>query len=69
MGRTAGRGCRVEKSDWHLLESLHLSLLTSNHNDLQCIMAVASLHFPNLVQVFLLAQANSEPNRKEYSKL
>lgn len=66
------------KNSWKRMQSgevrlvpagISSSLLTSLHNDLQHIMTVASLHFPNLVQVFLLAQANSEPNRKEDSKM
>lgn len=71
-------GWADEKNSWKRVQSgevrlasagMSSSLFTSNHNDLQRIMAVASLHFPNLVQIFLLAQANSEPNRKEDSKM
>ena len=59
-GPGGGRGCRVEKEGEDRLASaisLCLPHLTSNHDDLQSIRAVASFHFPNLVQV-----SNLEPN-------
>lgn len=49
---------RRVRTDGYLLASLSLSLLTSNHDGLQSVMAVASLLFPNLLQVSLLAQFN-----------